>query len=75
MSEGKEKREDPRLLMGKLLLHQIEDENQQCAFWIISTISKFESADPGMSITCLLNILRAEMPKAAELHAKYLRET
>jgi hypothetical protein len=70
-----EEKEDSRLFIGKKLLHQVEDRDQTCAFWIISAISKFKSADPKMSMTCLFNILQQEMPNAKKMHEKYLRET
>jgi len=72
MGEDKEK---VSVVLARHLLNQIENENQHCAFWIISAVTKIKYANPKMSMTCLLNILRQEMPDAAEAYAKYKRET
>lgn len=49
----------------------ITTENDQCAYWLVSAISKLAHSEPRMSLGCLLNIIKAAMPAAAEGYAEY----
>jgi len=73
MSETK--KDDLAIDLAKILLNQIERENDQCAFWIISATHKIKCANPQMSMTCLYKILTSEMPKTAKIYAEYIRNT
>lgn len=69
------KMDSDALLHVKVLLNQIEKENEQCAFWIISAFHKLKYEHPKMSMICLFNILTSEMPKAAKAYVEYIRNT
>ena len=71
----KRKEEDNATFLAKGLLKQIETENDNCAFWIISAIHKLKYSHPKMSMTCLFNILITQMPKAAKAYGEYKRNT
>jgi hypothetical protein len=58
---------------ARVLFRQIERENSQCAFWVVSAINKMKH--DGATITCVMNVLKQEMPTAYKEYMEYLRTT
>lgn len=65
--------ERPATFLARQLFRQIENRDDQCAFWILSALHKLKY--DGASIVCVLNIMREEMPKAFADYAEYTRTT
>lgn len=65
----------PATALAKKLFSQVDGENIQCAFWVVSAIYKIAHENPKMSMICLRNIVRDNMPQAFEQYCEYLRTT
>lgn len=63
----------PGTQLAKILLKQIEEENPQCAFWLVSAVCKLLQENPQMNMVCFLNILASEIPKACSSYQEYVR--
>ncbi len=73
----KERLEKPGTAAAKQLLGQIDCEKGTCgcAFWVVSAIHKIAQENPKMTMTCLRNIIRDNMPKAFAAFHDYLKHT
>jgi hypothetical protein len=61
--------------MATILLGQAEAENDQCAYWFVSALSKLAAQKPHMRMPEILEFVCAAMPKAAQEYASYAKDT
>lgn len=66
--------EDSAMHLARQLLNQIEKENSQSSFWVVSVIAKLEQFHPKLTMKELLTIVRQEMPKHWQDYQDYLKE-
>lgn len=68
-------KEPAGIFLARVLMKQIQGRDPQCAFWFVSALSKLRYENPQMTLVCLMNFIRQEMPKAAAEYAEYCRTT
>ncbi len=73
--EDQRKDEQAAVWLARRLFRQIEEENSQCAFWVISAFDKLRRGARIKSMTCVANIMQQEMPQAYKNYLDYLKNT
>ena len=63
------------VILARQLMKQIDDSGEWSAFWMVSCLSKLKNNNPRMNLTCLMNIIKTEMPKAFDKYREYLKNT
>ncbi len=66
---------DAGLEISKILFKQIQDKDHQCAYWIISALTRLLKSNPKLTVIDVLKIANGAMPKAADYHQDYLQKT
>lgn len=68
-------REDEEVFesLAKTLMHQVEQESEQCAYWFVSALSKLALGKPHMRMPEVLEFVRQAMPDAARAYASYAK--
>ncbi len=56
------------------LLKQAQAENEQCAYWFVSALSKLASSHPRRPVIEVLALARLAMPTAAKQYADYVAD-
>lgn len=58
------------------LFQQIEEENPQCAFWMVSALAKLQRVCPELVCSqATLSILEEAIPKTVAEYKNYVRDT
>lgn len=60
---------------ASILLKQIEEQNQQCAFWLVSVIAKLLSENPELKLREFFSLIEKELPNSVEEYRNYLKIT
>lgn len=68
------KAESDATYLARALLRQVESRDAQCAFWVISAFDKLRR-QKSITVTCIANILKQEMPKSYQDYVDYLKNT
>jgi hypothetical protein len=56
------------------LLKQVQRENEQCAYWFVSALSKLTQTHPNRPVIEVLAMARTAMPVAARQYNAYVKE-
>ncbi|MCM2310309.1 MAG: hypothetical protein NDI84_02800 [Steroidobacteraceae bacterium] len=56
------------------LLKQAQKENEECAYWFVSALSKLASTHPRRPVVEVLALAKCAMPKAARQYADYVAD-
>lgn len=56
------------------LLKQAQEENEQCAYWFVSALSKLASSHPRRPVIEVLALARHAMPTAAQQYRDYVAD-
>lgn len=59
--------------LSKILLKQVQKENEQCAYWFISALSKLSNTAKNFGVNEILDLAIEAMPQAAQEYQDYLR--
>ncbi|MFA6971661.1 MAG: hypothetical protein WC208_09710 [Gallionella sp.] len=73
---AKHNEEDARVswLLAMQLLKQAQAENEECAYWFVSALSKLASSHPHRPVIEVLGLARRAMPTAAKQYADYVAD-
>jgi len=60
--------------LAKQLLKQVQQADEQCAYWFISALSKLAMSNPQMPVVRVIALAKQAMPKAARQYADYVAD-
>ncbi len=58
--------------LAQQLLKQAQNENEECAYWFVSALSKLAAWHPRRPVIEVLALARHAMPKAAQQYRDYV---
>ena len=65
----------PELALAEAVLAQAQRQDQQCAFWFISALSKLATHDENMTVRDVFGFACMAMPDAATKWIEYVKRT